>query len=408
MDKILQLTEKRNELLQRAEALVTTGLTTPEQKEQYRKLIADSDDANSDLTALRRIERAMPNLPAVPAHTPAPVRVEVAPESREKRRAKISAAYKHLLRWGHAPNAPEQRDLITTNSDGTAVIPQEYEADYVAALRTYGPIAALAKRVTETTGRSRKISVSDDSTATMSYLAEDSSSSGLEADPTIDSVIPGTDSIVSVVKYSWNFLEDSFDLSNFIRDIAGIRVAAAVEYVLTLGKDNGTNTTLPNSAAGGILGSVATGVTGAANSLSAGPTYAQLAALQASVSYAYRVSPNAGYMASPSVFDFLVAQVDTTGRPLYKFDPNTGLLLIANKPLYINNAMPAYNAASSPICIYGDFNRSLAYLDGGGMRIKVLNERYADTLESAAVIYQRIGSAALLPTAVKSLVSAAS
>ena len=114
-------------------------------------------------------------------------------------------------------------------------------------------------------------------------------------------------------------------------------------------------------------------------------------------------------MASPSVFDFLVAQVDTTGRPLYhKFDPNTDLLLVAGKPLYINNAMPAYNTASSPIVLFGDFSRSLAYLDGAGMRIKILNERYADTLESAALIYQRIGSAALLSTAVKSLVTSAS
>ncbi len=90
------------------------------------------------------------------------------------------------------------------------------------------------------------------------------------------------------------------------------------------------------------------------------------------------------------------------------FDPNTGLLLVAGKPLYINNAMANFNTASSPIVLFGDFSRSLAYLDGGGMRIKILNERYADTLESAAVIYQRIGSAALLPSAVKSLVTSAS
>ncbi len=269
MNTITNLNNKKSKLLADATELLNRGLSTPEIRASYKKLLAQADDVQSDIDMLSRIERAMPNLPAAPAPKPAPV-IEVIPESPEKRRAKINQAYRHLLRWGHSPNAPEQRDLITTSSDGAAVIPQEYEADYVAALRTYGPIAALAKRVNETTGRSRKISVSDDTAATMSYLPEDDSSSGLEADPTVDSAIPGTDSLVTVMKYSWNLLKDAFDLGNFIKDIAGIRVAAAVEYALTLGKDNGTQTTLPNSATGGILGSVATGVTGASGTLAAG------------------------------------------------------------------------------------------------------------------------------------------
>ena len=113
-------------------------------------------------------------------------------------------------------------------------------------------------------------------------------------------------------------------------------------------------------------------------------------------------------MGSPSVFDYLVGQVDSTGRPLYKFDPATGLLQIAGKPLYVNNAMAAYNAVSSPVVLFGDYSRSYAYLNGGGMKIRIHKERYADTLEIAAVIYQRIGAASLLSGAVKALVTAAS
>lgn len=400
--KILQLTEKRNELLNRAEALVTKGLNE-NNREQYRKLIAESDECEQDITSLKRIARALPSLPAVAAPTPT---IEIVPESSEKRRAKLNAAYRHLLRNGYRPNAPEQRD-VSIASDGTVGIPQEFESAWVSAQKFYGPIATLVKSADQTTGRARKFPVSDDTASTMSYVAEDGSTSGVEEDPTLFSQIPGTtDSLVTTVLYSFQELSDAFSLESFIQNIAGIRVARAVEYALTLGKDNGTTTQLPNSPTGGLLGNVSAGVTAGSGTLAAGPTYAQLSALSGSVDHAYRV--NGAYMASPSVFNFLVEQVDTTGRPLYKFDPNTGLLIVAGKPLCVNAAMQAYNTASSPIVLFGDFSRAYAYLNGGGIRIKILSERYADQMLGAAVIYHRLAAATLVSNAVKSLVTAAS
>ena len=113
-------------------------------------------------------------------------------------------------------------------------------------------------------------------------------------------------------------------------------------------------------------------------------------------------------MASPSVFNLLLTQTDATGRALYSIDPNTGLMMVAGKPLYVNAAMPAYNTASSPVVLFGDYSSAYAYLNGGGIRIRVLVERFKDTNSGAMVVYHRLGSAALVNGAVKSLVTAAS
>ena len=405
MQTISNLQNKKTKLLADATALVNAGLKTAEQKESYRKLLADADICQSDIDALSRIERAGVLRPATSAPVATPT-ISVVSDSPEKRRAKLNAAYRHLLRNGYQSNAPEQRD-ISIASDGTVGIPQEFESAYVSALKFYGPIAALVKSADQSTGRARKFPVSDDTASTMSYLAEDGSSSGLEEDPALFSQIPGTtDSLVTTVLYSFQELNDAFSLESFISDVAGIRVGRAVEYALTLGKDNGTNTALPNSPAGGLLGNVTAGITGTAGTLAAGPTYSLLSQLSASVDHAYRI--NGAFMASPSVFDFLVEQVESTGRPLYKFDPNSGLLIVAGKPLYVNAAMPSYNAASSPVVLFGDFSRAYAYLNGGGIRIKILSERYADQMLGAAVIYHRLAAATLVSNAVKSLVTAAS
>lgn len=321
----------------------------------------------------------------------------ITPEQRKR----LNQTWRQYLRKGFAPS--ETRDLITTDSNGTAVIPQGFDSNFTDALKFYGPIATLVKRRDSDSGAPQKFAITDDTASTMSYVAETGPVLPLEADPVLRSTITGTATIASLVRYSWQELSDAFDLQSFLTNIAGLRVARAVEYALTLGKDNGTNTALPNSPAGGLLAGVSAGVTGStiANTL----TYANLAALAGSVDHAYYV--NGGYMASPSVFSYLLEQTDSTGRALYPIGDD-GLMRIAGKPLYVNAAMPAYSAASSPVVLFGDLSRQYAYLNGGGVRIKVLGERWAETQESGMIVYHRLGASNLLNNAVKSLVTAAS
>jgi HK97 family phage major capsid protein len=400
-NKIAELTSKRNKLIADSQVLVNAGKAN---SAEYRAMSAELDVIQSDIDALSLIESKLPKSPA-PVAAPAAIRSE----PKKERKVKLNTAFRSMLLHGYHSSL-EQRD-ITIASDGAAVIPQEYSKAITQAQRWYGPLATLVKRIDSDSGRNYKQTISDDTATTMTYIAESGATSSIEADPTLSSVIPGTDSLITVVKYSKQELEDADDLETFIQGIAGLRVARAVEYALTLGKDNGSTTQLPNSPTGGLLANVSAGVTQTSGELSAGPTYGQLSALAGSVDHAYYAAPSSGFMASPSVFNFLVAQTDTTGRPLYKFSSETGLLQIAGKPLYVNNAMPNYNAASSPAVLFGSFQHAYSYLNGSGasgMRIRVLKERFADVFEGAAIIYTRLGAATLVSGAVKALVTAAS
>jgi HK97 family phage major capsid protein len=401
--RIQELTIEKNQLIATASALLDQG-----DMNQYRAVLKEVDALTSTIDSLNQIQRMLgrnTKPESVPAAITAPT--VTATLTSEQRAANRNRAYRHLLRNGYKPGAFEQRDITVSNTDG-ALVSQDFDKAYIAAQKWAGPIATLVKyRKVAGSGAPTKFTITDDTASTMTYLSETSNAAGAEAEPSMSSTVPGTDTLVTLVKYSFQELDDANDIEGFIRDLAFVRASRAAEYALTLGKDNGTETQLPNSPTGGLLGSVGAGVTQSAGQLAAGPTYAQLANLAGSVDHAYYAAPNSGFMASPSVFNLLVSQTDTTGRPLYAFNED-GLLVIAGKPLYVNNAMPAYNAASSPVVLFGDYSRRYAYLDGGGLQIKILAERFADTLEGAAVIYQRLGAANLVPNSVKSLVSAAS
>jgi len=410
MNKILELRTKRSQILSTAQAALLAGFSNSEEKDKYEQMMAEVDVIDRDIAALEKIERFFQENPSarpvsaqpLPGAAPAVITRDQSPEQRT---AALSAAFRSLFRHGYNPQREEQRDL-TVNADGTITVPQEFDGQWTQAQRVYGPIGALVKQAYQPNGAPRKFVVSDDTTATMTLLPETSNAAPLAADPVLQSKIPSTDTLVTMVRYSIQELEDAKSLNQFLSEIAGLRVARAVEYALTLGKDNGSNTALPNSPVGGLLGNVPTGAT--TTSLAAGIGFSDLEALAFSVDQAYFAAPNSGFMASPSVFKYLASQKDSTSRPYYNIDPSTGLLQILGKPLYINNAMPVYNAALSPVVLFGDFGRAYAYLNGGGVRIQVLTERFIDVNEAAAVIHHRIGAATLVSGAVKALVTAAS
>jgi len=400
---IANLSERKNKLIADAQAILTRGLKSLEQKAQYETVLAEIGEVQQHLDSLRYIETHLPSSAASPVAEPAATKT---PSSAS--RSQRAAAYRELFLKGIGGMSKEHRDLITTSSDGQASIGQDFDKAYVEAQRYYGPIATLVhQKKLDVAGKPTKFVDYDNTNSTMTYLPETTSTSGVEADPTISNTVPGTDSLVSMVKYSWQEAADAENFEDFIQRLVFVRAARGVEYALTTGHDSGSDTQLPNSPEGGILQQVSAGFTQSAGSLSAGPVYSQLTSLVSSIDHMYWV--NGAFMVGQSTWNYLISQVDSTGRPLYHFDPNTGLLMIAGKPVYVNGAMTAaYNTASSPIVLFGDFSRYWAYLNGGGLKVRILTQRYADQLSSAALSYIRVGSAVLVNDAVKALVTAAS
>lgn len=403
MDKIAALQQEKNDAIRRCMVLVNAGLSTEEQRAEHTKLTTRMNEIEDDLVSLRKIDSHFAKQPApapVAAPSPAPkVEVIASPGEERAQRARVNAAWRSYLETG------ERRDLSESGT-GAALLPQEFSGVFTEAQKFYGPIGAMVKQEYEPNGRLRKLVISDDTASTMTYVAEDgSTASGVEEDPTLSSTIPGTDALVTRITYSIQALDDAFDLEGFLRSNATVRVSRAIEWALTVGQDNGTNTPLPNSPTGGLLAGVSAGVTQGA--LADGVSYSALSQLAGTVDYQYRI--NGSFMVNPTTFTYLTEQVDSTGRPLYAFGDD-GLLYIAGKPVQVNAAMASYSTASKPAVLFGDFSRQYAYLNGGGVRIKILSENVggAENFKRTMLVYHRIGAAQLLTNAVKSFVTAAS
>lgn len=303
----------------------------------------------------------------------------------------------HLRRLFEGGAVIEARDLFTTTSG--IVDPQVFQ-QWTTATRWTSPLVGMVTRW-DRTGHPQyvKTSIIDDSGASqkMSLVVEGGSTSAIEADPTITVEVNGSDVILSKIRYSVELEEDAFAFQNFLNTTAAARVSRGLSYVLTTGKDEGTGTALLHSVTGGLLTSAAVaGVAATTGAIS----YADLVTtLKGSLDESYR--QNAVYMASQAAHDYLEAQVDGEGRPLYKHD-DQGYLLVAGQRLYINSAMTF--ATGAPVVLYGQFSKSIGWLDGGS-RFLVVREApgLVENRLAELNIYSRIGSAPLLTSAVKSL-----
>lgn len=405
MNKISELSTKRNKLIADAQVLVNEGKAA---SEEYRTLIAEIDLIQGDIDTLQKIERMLPsaittsNAPALVA-TPAPAVIQS--ESKEKRKVKLNSAFRSLLLHGYNGTRAEQRDLDTlTDVNGTALVLQEFTSDYVMALKWAAPLVTLVRDITQNPPRPTKIPVVDDTAAVGTFLPDAGQAfNNTVSTPAVSSLIPATDTITTSLRYSVEFESDTFDMSKFLQDVAAPRIGRILELALLKGVD-GHGTALPNSPTGGLLASVQTGIVTA--SLAAGVSYQNLVDLMGSLDRAYRELPTSAFLVSQNTWTSLARQVTTTGKPLFHFDDD-GYLVVAGKRVYVAANMPNSTSASVPAVLFGSFQHAYAALHSD-VRIQVLHERFIDQFEKAAVVNVRYGAATLLPNSLKALVTASS
>ena len=271
-------------------------------------------------------------------------------------RAAVIAGYRSFLKDGRHP---ETRDVTQTGS-GIALVPAGFESTYQSALKVVSPLAATVQS-TEASRITKLFSVSDVSND-QKLLTPEGSNVGASADPLFVSYQPtNTDSGVSVVKVSWQLLQDSaFNIENFISVVTKGRVARFYDAAILRNADP-SGTTLPNSVAGGLLAAVTSGVVqaGSAGSLASGWKYTDAVALVNSIS---DVAYNAGaaFLVSPKMRGFILTNfLDSQNRPLYTFD-DSGNLFVLGKPVWTSNYFPTYGA-STVQALYGRFDLSFAY-----------------------------------------------
>jgi HK97 family phage major capsid protein len=390
---------KRNKLLTDMQALAMKGFTA-ESRAQFDTMNAEVETLEADIVRSERLaaisaEQSSFTRSARPGAANGGVD---GTKSADQVKDETRAAFRQYARGGIANMTQEQRDLVSTNSNGQALIPQMFNPELIAALKYYGPIATLVRqRVTDNNGAPLKVSLANDTANGLTLLGTEGSSSPAETDPAFQSSIVGVDTLSGgLVKVSFQELEDSsFDLDTWIREAFGLRYARGLERAVTLGKDS-AGTTLPNQTAGGMAaGAVVSGTT---SSLAAGIGWDDLTAAFGALDPAY-TTDKAVWQMNSGTRGYLVGLKDGFGRPFFTPDPSldSPFSRLMGFKVVLNQALPNMGANALPI-LFGDPSAAYLLRTDGQPTILRLNERYADTLEVGFFLYMRAGGTSIVAT----------
>lgn len=368
---IARITEDRNRNIRVMASLLNENR---ENSGEYKALEQAVKDAESDISDLRSI-LARPSVQAMQQKAEEEQQQRVAQQltssivsavkeaipatgliiPKTEDRAALVAGYRSFLKNGKF----EARDITQTGT-GINLVPAGFDTTYKQSLKLVSPLAATVQSI-ESSQITKVFSVAD--TASDQKLLAEGSSVGASSDPVFSSHQPSfTDSGVSILKVSWQLLNDSaFSMENFIQTLTEGRVARFYDSAILRAADP-TGTTLPNSVAGGLLAAVTSGVVqaGTSGSLATGWKFTDALALVNSISdVAY--NDGSAFLVSPKMRAFILTNfLDTTGKPLYKFDHVTGELMLLGRPVWVSNYFPAY-AASTVQALYGRFDLSYQY-----------------------------------------------
>jgi HK97 family phage major capsid protein len=387
---IARITEDKNKSLR---SLSTLTLEGKENTPAAKALQASIETAEQDISALRSIisnpsfiaiaqkeenEARTQQTDAVVQQTASAVTAAII-KSEKDERAKFNRAYRNFFRTGEA------RDVISSNSG--AVIPQLFSDEWTATLKQISPVSQLVKNIkTDNYGRPVKNPIVQDTSNSLVYTPESTTVSQL--DPSLSSTLntpSETDTLTAFVKFSNELLSDAFDLVSFLKEIFAVRYARSLESAILIAQDGQANA-LPNSTTGGLISSAAVAVTTA--SLAAGVTYANLAALKASVDRAYSTNPDASFIVSSGLYSALEATEDSTGRPLYGYS-DAGVLQVAGKDCYPSSLLANVGTANGIAALYGSFKESWIS-QTSDLAFKFVRERFADVNESALIGLARV------------------
>ncbi len=376
---IRELRNKKNQLLADMQKIALAGFTT-ESRSAYDKMNTALESTEAAIILEERMQEGR-------SFERSAGRGRVSNETHSEGRSALQS----YIQTG------ERRDLLTTSdTQGGALVQQEFEGVLHEALKFYGPIATkVAQRRTDN-GAPMKHTFANDTSNGLTLLATEGTSSPSETDPAFRSVIVGTDTVTGgLVKVSFQELEDSnFNLDTWLRDAFGVRYGRGIERAITLGVDS-AGTALPNFVTGGLLGT-ATAVPTVSTTLAAGIGWDDITNTLSNIDPAY-AGPGASWSMNYTTRNYLLGLKDGFGRPYFTPDPSADRPFdkLLGYEIVLNQSMPNVGTASATPILFGDLQKAFLLRTDGQPRILRLNERYAELLEVGFYLYSRIGGISL-------------
>ena len=275
----------------------------------------------------------------------------------------------------------EYRGPLDTGTAGAGAewIPAEdFRAELIRFMIAFGPIRGVVRTITTSSGEPMRMPSGDD-TGNAGVIKAEKAASAFN-DPVTDDRTWGAYKYNAGVKWSWEMAQDSpLNLQSILAEYLGERMGRGQSAHFTtgtgIGQPEGITVGASDSGATWSLG------TPAGNGDS-------LIEAQVSLDPAYEAAGSVGWMFNKTTLGEIRKLKDTQNR--YHWQP--GLRagepdLLLGDMYVVNQDMPA-PAGTNRMILYGDFS-SFIIRDAGAMRLRVLNELYAETDEIGMIAWYR-------------------
>lgn len=280
-----------------------------------------------------------------------------------------------------AGELPERRDMgVATGAAGGFTVPQDFSNALEEAMLTYGTLRNVAEIMTTDSGAPMPWPTLNDTTNTGEWINENTAVSAQDA--TLAQVLFGAYKVSSrLIPVSYELLNDSaFDFAEVVGRLAGQRIGRSQNTRFTTGTGV--------SQAQGILTAAILGRTAAAQTVF---TVDDFVRLMHAVDSAYREDPSCGWMYNDTTSAAVMLLRDTTGQPIFQASYREGQPdRLLNKPVNYNRDMPDAAAATKPV-LFGAFNK-FKIRDVGSIRLRRLDERYAEKDQTGFIAFARCDS----------------
>lgn len=299
-----------------------------------------------------------------------------------------------------ARRAAQQRALTVTTTGGGYLIPQDYSYELENTLVSYSNVRGVADEFQTETGAALPYPSEDDTGNTGELLAINTEVA--YADPSFGSVT------FNAYKFSSKgiivpneLLQDSaFNLDQYLMEQLGVRIGRIQGSYFTTGSGSSQPHGVVTVATAGLTTAGATAITGT-----------ELTQLAFSLDPAYRNAPGVGYMMKDDVIGYLLTLKRADGTPLLRESFRDGVtsLMINGFPVYPNQFMTGLTTAA-PVSatkhvLFGDF-KALKIRDVGGIRLKRLDERWAEKDQVGFIGFLRSDSRCVNTAKIKYLLQA--
>lgn len=290
----------------------------------------------------------------------------------------------------------QYRDMSAgTGSAGGFFVPQGFSNEFERFLLATSPLRQVARVIRTDSGNTMPYPTVSDTGNLGELLAENATVATV--DPTIGQVNFAAYKYGSrLIPVSFELMNDSaFDMESLVGELAGERIGRSQNAAFT----TGTGTAQPQ---GVVTGATAGITTASATAIAA----SEVIRLAHAIDPAYRDSPNIAYMMHDNIKLQLALLVDSQNRPLFVASYRDGEVdKVYGRPVYANQGMAASIVTTAITMLYGDFSKFIIR-DAGEVRMRRLDERYADKDQTGFVAFLRSDSRVINTNAIKRLTQA--